>query len=153
MVASGPYTASLDGDGNSPRMESSSWTRVSHYCTHIRLVVKVQPNILLRVAKSPEILLHQLVSMLCLPVCLWLEGCREPMIIIQVRSYPGPESACELGATICHHVAWDAALADNMIKAEPGQLRQVDILPAWSVDCQLCQSVHEDKNFGVAQSG
>jgi len=77
-----------------------------------------------------EVLLHRLVLTLRLPVRLWMEGCREPMVSTQVRTYPGPESACKLGAAICDYVVRDAALADDVFKEEPGQFRRVDILPA-----------------------
>jgi hypothetical protein len=39
----------------------------------------------------------------------------------QVRTYPGLESACTLGAAICDYVLRDAALADDVFKEELGQ--------------------------------
>jgi len=53
------------------------------------------------------------------------------MVSTQVRTYPGPELACKLGAALCDSVVRDAALADDVFKGEPGQFRQVDIVPAW----------------------
>lgn len=52
------------------------------------------------------------------------------MVSTQGRTYPGPDSDCKLGATICNYIVWDAALADDVFKEEPGQLQQVNILPA-----------------------
>jgi len=80
-----------------------------------------------------------------------MEGCREPMVSTQVRTYPGPESACKLRAVICDNVVRDAALADGVFKEELGQFRPGDILPARSVDCHLWQSVHDNENPGVAR--
>jgi len=50
------------------------------------------------------------------------------MVSIQGRTYPGPELACKLGAAICDCVVWDAALANDVFKEEPGQFWSVDIL-------------------------
>jgi hypothetical protein len=60
-----------------------------------------------------------------------MEGCGERMVSTQVRTYPGAESACKLGAVICDYVVCDSALGDNVFKEEPGQFRQVNILPPW----------------------
>jgi hypothetical protein len=86
--------------------------------------------VLLIGAESPETLLHRLVLTLCLPVCLWMDGCREPMVSTQVRRYPGPESACKPGAAICNYVVRNATLANDEFTEEPGQFRLVYILPA-----------------------
>jgi hypothetical protein len=53
MVAVGPYTASPDGSGNSPRLESSSWTRVLRYCRRILLAAKGPPNCRARICRKP----------------------------------------------------------------------------------------------------
>jgi len=53
------------------------------------------------------------------------------MVSTQVRTYPGPELACELGAAICDGVVRNAAHSSDVFKEEPGQFRRVDILPAW----------------------
>jgi hypothetical protein len=52
------------------------------------------------------------------------------MVSTEVRTYPGLESACKLGAAICDYVVRNAALAHDVFKEEPGQFRRVDILPA-----------------------
>jgi len=59
-----------------------------------------------------------------------MEGCREPMFSTQVRTYPGPELPCKLGAAICDYVVRDAAPGDDVFKEEPGQFLRVDILLA-----------------------
>jgi len=89
------------------------------------------PIVLLIVEESPEILLHPLVLLLCLSVDVWMEGCREPMVSTQLRTYPGPESACKLGAAISNYVTRNATLGDDVFQEKPGQFRQVDILPPW----------------------
>jgi hypothetical protein len=53
------------------------------------------------------------------------------MVSTHVRTYPGPELACNLGAAICNYVVRDAALPDDWFKEELGQFQQVNILPAW----------------------
>jgi len=52
------------------------------------------------------------------------------MVSTQVRTYLGPESTCELGATISDYAVQIAVLSNDVFKDEPGQLRLVDILPA-----------------------
>jgi len=52
------------------------------------------------------------------------------MVSTQVRTFPGPESACELSAMISNYVVRDAILADDVIKKAPGQFQRVNILPA-----------------------
>jgi len=79
------------------------------------------PIVLLIVAESPEIVLQCLALTVCLPISLWMEGCRERMIsTTQVSTYPGPELACNLGAAICNYVVCYTALANNMSKEELG---------------------------------
>ena len=86
--------------------------------------------VLLVVAETPEELLHRQVLTLRLNVCLWMEGCREPMVSTQVLTYPAPESACKLGAAICDYVVRNAILENDVFKEEPGQFRGVNIMPA-----------------------
>jgi len=74
-------------------------------------------------------LLNRLVSTVRVPVHVWMEGCREPMVSTQVRSYPGPESVYVLGAAICNNGVRDATVADDVFKDEPGQFRRVSIIP------------------------
>jgi len=52
------------------------------------------------------------------------------MVSTQVRTYPGPELACKLGAAICDYVVQNAALANDVFREEPGQFRRVQILPS-----------------------
>jgi hypothetical protein len=76
---------------------------------------------MLIVAEYSEVLLHRLVLMLCLPIRLWMEVCREPMVSTHVSTYQCPDWACKLGATICNYVLRDAPLANVRFKAEAGQ--------------------------------
>jgi hypothetical protein len=88
------------------------------------------PIVLLVVADRVEILLHRLILTLCLPVFLLMEGFREPIVSSQVRTYPGLETSCKLGAVISNNVVWDTLPANHVVKEEPRQIRQVDIVPA-----------------------
>ena len=81
------------------------------------------PQVLLVNANSPEILLCRLVMTLRLPVHLWMDGRREPMVSTQVRTYPLAESAGKLGAAICNYVVRDASLAGDVFQGKPGQFR------------------------------
>ena len=66
----------------------------------------------------------------CLSVRLCMEGCGEPIVSTEVRTYLGPESACKLGSAICNYVIRDTTLADDVFNDELGQFQRVDILPA-----------------------
>jgi hypothetical protein len=79
-----------------------------------------------------------------------MQGCREAMVSTQVRTYPGPNLAWELGDTICDYVDRDDTLSNDMFKDQPGQLRRVDILPARSVDCYFSLLVDNSDNTHVA---
>jgi hypothetical protein len=93
------------------------------YCVIVSEFGKRQdcnPIVRLVVVESLEILLQHLILKLCLPVYLSMEGCRELMVTTQVRTFPGPESACKVGAAICYYVCRDATPADDVFKEEPG---------------------------------
>jgi hypothetical protein len=61
--------------------------------------------------------------MLRLPVRLWVEGCREPMVSAQFRTFPEPESASKLSALVHDDVVRYAAFANDVLKEEPRQFR------------------------------
>jgi len=131
----------------------------SHPCRRVYCIIvsefgllqEFDTIVLLVVVESPEILLHRLILTLCLPVCPWMKGLREPMVSTQVWTYPCPESSCKLGAAISEYVIRNATLANHLFKEELGQLRQVDILLARYVYCYLSQSVHDNENHSVAR--
>jgi len=73
------------------------------------------------------------------------------MVSSEVSLYPGPESACKLGAAIFDYGEWEANLANDVFEEEPGQFRPANILLAREVDWHRCQSVHHNENPGVAR--
>jgi len=47
-----------------------------------------------------------------------------------MRRYPGPESACKLGAVSCRYDIWDIVLPNTEFNEEPVKIWEVHILPA-----------------------
>jgi hypothetical protein len=52
------------------------------------------------------------------------------MVSTEMRTYPGPESACKLVAMICRDDIWVVELPNTEFNEEPVNIRPVHIPPA-----------------------